>query len=70
MKKQIEIEKYGVVDLTLTDERDTNGGFAAAAAGGAAAAGAGCGCLLICGALVLGVVVGVGIYYGVKAIVD
>ena len=50
MKKQIELEKYGVVDLTLTDERDTNGGFAAAAAVGAGLLGFGAG-------LIIGVVV-------------
>ena len=59
MKKQIELEKYGVVDLTLTDERDTNGGFAAAAAVGAGLLGFGAG-------LIIGVVVVAGVIYLMK----
>jgi len=50
-----------IKELTKEELQETNGGMALVGAGAAAA-----GCGMVAGALLVGVLVGVGIYYGVK----
>ena len=65
--QRVNINEFGLTELNNQEITNTNGGEPVTLSGAAAVAAGGA---MVAGAFVVGVAIGVGVYYGVKAVTN